>query len=144
MNKTTQQLLQEVKDMRQDLDLQIGHDDPNHITNYICTHCSHPIYYQHGFYKSPNYWKNEVDVTKSTKEECDYCLLQCLECGCFVSIDMNTDTKKKGEKEASIIVMSPKSYEEIRMDYLETCLNRSEKQTVKQFKKKYANRGMNE
>lgn len=143
MNNMTKQLLQEVKNLKQDLDLQRGHDDPNYITNYICSHCSHPIYYQHGFFKSPNYWKGEVDITESTKEEGGYCLLQCLECGCFVRSDMNTDIKKKLMKTTSFIVMSPNSYEEIRLDYLETCLSRSEKQTVKILKKKYANRGVN-
>lgn len=143
MNQTTQQLLKEIKDMKQTLDLQIGHEDPNHIMNYISRHCSHPIYYQHGFYKSPNYWKSEVDITESTKEEGGYCLLQCLECGCFVSSDMNIDIKKKMMKTTSCIVMSPNSYEEIRLDYLETCLSRSEKQIVKILKKKYANRGVN-
>lgn len=142
MNQNTKILLQQIKDeLKQTLDLNIGHDAFDHIANYVARKCMHPIYYQHGFYKNPNYWKGELDPTVSTKKDCDYCLVQCLECGNFKKIDKPKFVKNwvhlKGKP---LIIVSSNSFEEVRQEYLETCLTRSEHQTVKIFQKKYSSK----
>ncbi len=137
MNLKSKTILQELKENRtQLLDLTLGHDEPNHIANRISRKCQHPIYYCHGFFKAPNSFKNEIEPKMTTKADCDYCLLQCLECGSFKAIDK---CRKEGfVVPKSLIIISPNAFEEVREEYLDICLIRSEHQIVKKFRKEYA------
>lgn len=143
MKLKTRKLLLEIQDdIQKELDLKIGHDEAGHIANYVTRNCTHPIYYQHGFYKNPNYWKGELYPTESTEKDCDYCLVQCLECGGFEGITKYTMLKKgiclKGN---SLVIVSSHSFEELREKYLEICPVQSEHQIVKIFQKEYPKKG---
>lgn len=146
MKEKTKLLLREIKEnINTTLDLSMGHDDPNHIANYILRECSHPIYYQHGFYKSASIFKEELYSTPVSQEDCDYCLVQCLECGDFLGIDKPDspmeDWFHKYKGETIRIIQTKMPYEKARLLYLKSISksNKNEVKIVKKFQKKYQN-----
>ncbi len=77
----------------------------------------------------------------TSREDCDYCLLQCLECGAFKGIYKprkgNTNNWIQIKGESPLIISSTNSYEEIRKEYLNACLEKREKEVIKIFRKRY-------
>ncbi len=144
MNKNILKKLQTIKDeLDTYIDLTQGYDDPNHMINQICRECIHPIYYVYGFYKAPMYCKGETELVEAYAFNCDYALLRCLECGDFISVPkpqhICKDWYLKYQHKAIRAIIRKQSYEEIRRNYFQYCLEskKNELQTVISFQKIY-------
>ena len=125
MNQKTQRMLSKIRSELATIDWNYFDDNPNYVTNYICNHCKHPIYYFHGFYQRPNWLQGEEDAKISTKEDCDYALLQCIECGDFLSLTHPKNCHLNWEdyfaKKRLKVLYLEQPFETVRNQYFEFC-----------------------